>query len=198
MYTIEDGKLAVKIARETIESHLKDEDPPAFEIPGSFKSKSGVFVTLNRYPKHDLRGCIGYPEPIAPLFDAIVDSAINAATRDPRFSKVKPAEMDDIVVEVSLLTPPEPIEAKKPKDYIEQIKIGKDGLIVERGGARGLLLPQVPVEWKWDVETFLSHTCMKAGLSADCWLRKGTKFYRFSAEVFCEDTPRGNVSRRDL
>jgi uncharacterized protein (TIGR00296 family) len=198
MYTDEDGRLAIDIARKTIESYLKDETVPEFKVPEHFKNKSGVFVTLNRHPKHDLRGCIGYPEPHAPLIDAITDSAINAATRDPRFPSVTLKEMDKIIVEVSLLTPPEPLEAKNPKDYLEKIKIGRDGLIVEKGMSRGLLLPQVPVEWKWDVETFLSHTCMKAGLSADCWLRSGTKFYRFSAEVFTEDEPRGTISKKIL
>lgn len=198
MYTIDDGKLAVEIARKTIEGYLKTKEKPEFKVPDHFKEKSGVFVTLNKYPNHDLRGCIGYPEPHAPLIDAIVDSAINAATRDPRFTSITLNEMNKIVVEVSLLTPPVPMEVKKPQDYFEQIKIGRDGLIVEKGMFRGLLLPQVPVEWKWDVEQFLSHTCQKAGMSADCWLEANVKFYKFSAVVFSEDEPRGSVSQREL
>ena len=198
MYSLDDGKLAVGIARKTIEFYLKEDKKPNFEVPEKFNNKSGVFVTLNTFPKHDLRGCIGYPEPVAPLIESLTDSAINAATKDPRFPNVTSKEMDKIVVEVSLLTPPEPIDAKKPKDYLEQIKIGRDGLIVEKGMYRGLLLPQVPVEWKWDVDTFLSHTCVKAGLESDCWLKKGVTFYKFSAEVFSEDKPRGSVSKRDL
>jgi uncharacterized protein (TIGR00296 family) len=181
MFTLEDGKLAVEIARKTIENFLKDNKKPEFNVPEHFNNKSGVFVTLNSHPKHDLRGCIGYPEPFAPLIDAITDSAINAATRDPRFPSVKLKDMDKIVVEVSLLTPPEQIEVKKPQEYLNKIKIGRDGLIVEKGMFRGLLLPQVPVEWKWGVEEFLSHTCMKAGLSGDCWLEENVKFYKFSA-----------------
>ena len=198
MYSDDDGKLAVEIARKTIEKYLKDNKKPDFKVPDHFNNNSGVFVTLNKHPKDDLRGCIGYPEPVAPLVEALTDSAINAATRDPRFPTVKLKEMDHIIVEVSLLTPPEQISVKKPQDYFAEIKIGRDGLIVEKGMFRGLLLPQVPVEWKWDVEEFLSHTCMKAGLSADCWLEKGTKFYKFSAEVFHEKTPRGDVVRKKL
>jgi uncharacterized protein (TIGR00296 family) len=198
MYSIEDGKLAVSIARKTIETYLKDKKTPDFKVPKHFNENSGVFVTLNSYPKHNLRGCIGYPEPHEPLINALVDSAINAATRDPRFPSVKLKEMDKLVVEVSLLTPPEPVEAKNPQDYLELIQIGRDGLIVEKGASRGLLLPQVPVEWKWDVDEFLSHTCMKAGLPADCWLHESTRFFKFSAVVFSEDKPRGKITQREL
>ncbi|HJX04340.1 MAG TPA: TIGR00296 family protein, partial [Thermoplasmata archaeon] len=103
-----------------------------------------------------------------------------------------------IKVEVSLLTPPTEIMVNKPSDLTKQVKVGEDGLIVQRGLARGLLLPQVPVEWSWDAEEFLCQTCLKAGLMPDAWLQQGTKVFKFQAEVFSEDEPGGAVRRRTL
>jgi uncharacterized protein (TIGR00296 family) len=198
MYKLKDGVLAIKIAREVIENHLNKKTMPDFKVPKHFLVKSGIFVTLNKYPNKNLRGCIGFPEPQFSLIDALVDAAKSASTRDPRFPPVSTNELNKIVIEVSILTPPELIEAKKPKDYVEQIKIGRDGLIIERGLNRGLLLPQVPVEWKWDVREFLSQTCNKAGLLADCWFSEDTKVYKFSAEIFTETEPKGKVVRKDI
>jgi hypothetical protein len=198
MYSLEDGKLAVKIARETIERHVRNEKIPKFDIPPKFKAKSGVFVTINRYPSHELRGCIGYPEPTFPLIDALIDSAKSAATRDPRFTPVESGELEHLVIEVSLLTPPQLIQVNKVTEYLEKINIGEDGLIIERGLNRGLLLPQVPVEWGWDTEEFLAHTCMKAGLTPDCWLQKHVKIYKFSAKIYTEKEPRGAIEEKVL
>jgi len=122
-----------------------------------------------------LRGCIGYCEPIKPLVNAIIEVAISAATSDPRFPPVKLSEMDKINLEISVLSKPELVEVKNPQEYLEKIKVGLDGLIVENGFNKGLLLPQVPVEWKWDEEEFLCNTCMKAGLPADCWYDRETQ-----------------------
>lgn len=196
MFSIEDGKLGVRIARETIEAYVKNKPLPNLEIPEKFKNKSGVFVTINTL-SHKLRGCIGYIEPYFPLVDAL-QKAAKSATRDPRFMPLREIELDKILVEVSLLTVPELIVVKKPKQYLKEIKIGRDGLIVERRGHKGLLLPQVPIEWKWDIETFLVHTCMKAGLVADCWFEKDTKIYKFQAQVFAEKSVRGEVEERKL
>jgi uncharacterized protein (TIGR00296 family) len=193
VFDIEDGKFAVKMARQIIEDYLNDKDPPKFKLPDKSKKKSGVFVTLHTFPKNDLRGCIGFPEPHFKLFQAITDAAVAAATRDPRFPQVKASEMKKLVVEVSLLTPPEPIKVKDPKEYLKKVKIGRDGLIVEKAFFRGLLLPQVPVEWEWDVETFLQHTCNKAGLPAEAWREKSVKFYSFQAKVFSEKEPYGEI-----
>lgn len=196
MFDIEDGKLAVKMAREIIEAYLEERKLPKYKLPEKFKQNSGVFVSLHTYPDHELRGCIGFPEPHFMLFQAITDASISAATRDPRFPKVKIKEMKKILVEVSLLTPPELIEIKKSTDYLKKVKIGRDGLIVERAFYRGLLLPQVPVEWNWDVETFLEHTCNKAGLPSDSWRDKKVKFYSFQAKVFSETKPGGKVKEK--
>jgi uncharacterized protein (TIGR00296 family) len=198
MYSDEDGILAVRIARAVVEAHVDKQKMPDFKVPETFKKKSGVFVTLTTYPGDQLRGCIGYPEPIMPLIDAIKDSAVSACSRDPRFPPVKPSELKHIKVEVSLLTPPEEIRVNKPKECVVKVAVGEDGLIVERSWARGLLLPQVPIEWGWDAEEFLCQTCLKAGLMPDAWLQEGTKIFKFQAEVFSESKPGGEVMRRKL
>ena len=198
MFSDEEGELAVTAARRVVESHVKREKISDLSLPVSFKNKLGVFVTLTTYPQDELRGCIGYPEPIIPLEDALKDSAISASSRDPRFPPVKSQELGKIKVEVSLLTPPEEIKANRCEDLPDKIHIGEDGLIVQKGWNRGLLLPQVPVEWGWDSQEFLSQTCIKAGLPPDTWLDVDTKVFKFTAEVFSEESPRGKVKRRRL
>jgi len=183
----------VRIAREVIEKHVRREPLAEFQATETFQKKSGVFVTIETYPKKDLRGCIGFPEPHFKLINAIKSAAKSAATEDPRFPPVSPKELDKIVIEVSLLTNPELIKVNSPKDYIKQVVIGRDGLIIERGFSRGLLLPQVPIEWKWDAEEFLAQICYKAGLPPDTWLEPATKLYRFTAEIFAEEKPRGEI-----
>lgn len=197
MYSDEDGRLAVKLARAAIDYVVLDRDMPDIDLPGIFQEKSGAFVTLNTHPDHDLRGCIGYPTPHFPLAISIIKGA-EGATMDPRFPPLGGDELDSIVVEVSLLTPPELIEVGNPKEYLEKVMVGRDGLIVEKGMSRGLLLPQVPVEWEWDVAEFLAHTCNKAGLLPDAWLDGSTKIYSFRGEIFSETKPRGEVIRKVL
>ncbi|MEM2128288.1 MAG: TIGR00296 family protein, partial [Candidatus Methanomethylicaceae archaeon] len=162
--------------------------------------KSGVFVTLEKVTTRgrSLRGCIGYPVPHLPLVEATVDSAISAAFNDPRFPPVERQELDSIVFEVSILTPPVLIKVESPKDLPSSIKVGRDGLIVENGYYRGLLLPQVPVEYGWDEETFLAECCMKAGLPPDAWLSRKTQVYKFTAEIFAESSPKGEVIQKPL
>lgn len=196
--TDEDGEFLVRLARSAIEAYLRDGTRIFVpETPEKLRRKCGVFVTLRKLVDGEkaLRGCIGYPYPTHTLVDALIDSAINSAVGDPRFPPVSLDEMDSIVVEVSVLTPPELVEAEDPRDYPRLIKVGRDGLIVERGLYRGLLLPQVPVEFGWDEEEFLSQCCIKAGLPPDYWLVEGTKIYRFQAIVFEEKAPRGPVER---
>jgi hypothetical protein len=103
-----------------------------------------------------------------------------------------------VKVEVSVLTKPEPIEVENPRDYPKHIEIGRDGLIIEWSGYSGLLLPQVPVEWGWDVEEFLSQTCMKAGLPPDHWFEKDVRIQKFSAQIFKEKTPGGEIEEHEL
>ena len=196
-YTDEEGELAVRIARDAVESHVLSRPLRTFSVPARFNEKAGAFVTLNTHPGENLRGCIGYPSPFFPLIKALVRAA-EGACEDPRFPPLGKDELDRIVVEVSLLTNPELIEVKKPKEYAKAVTVGVDGLIVAQGPARGLLLPQVPVEWGWGPEDFLSETCMKAGLLPDAWLDESTRVYKFQSEVFAETEPRGAIVRRDL
>lgn len=198
MYTDEEGKFAVRTARKVVEFYLEKEDIPHIDFPKKFEKESGVFTTISTYPERELRGCIGYPEPVLPLKDALIQSAISAAFSDPRFPPLRKDEINNIVFEVSLLTPPEEIKVEDRKELLNEVKIGLHGLIAERGFYRGLLLPQVPVEWNWDVKEFLEQTCWKAGLPRDCWLDRRTKFYRFTAEIFEEEEPRGNIRRKKL
>lgn len=198
MFSDEEGELAVKLARKVVESHVMHSTLSIPEVPDTFKKKYGVFVTLTTYPDDELRGCIGYPEPLLPLVDALRDSAKSACSRDPRFPPVRPEELDRIKVEVSLLTPPVEIRVAKKTDLPSTVKIGESGLIAQCGYARGLLLPQVPVEWGWDAEEFLCQTCIKAGMSPDSWLDKDTRIFEFKAEVFSEEKPNGKVRRRRL
>lgn len=190
---LKEGEALVKTARKAIEKWVREREKLSVkDYPRHWDEKRGVFVTIHSYPEKELRGCIGYPEPVMPLIRALVDSAIQA-TQDPRFPPLEEQELDRIVVEVSVLTPPEPIRVKDPREYPEKIRIGRDGLIVRKGFYSGLLLPQVAPEHGMGKEEFLSHTCLKAGLPPDAWLDSNTQVYRFQAEIFKEVKPRGEV-----
>lgn len=197
MFDIKDGIKSVNYARTVVEEYVKNKKIPVCKFSGVFKDKQGAFVTIHTYPDHDLRGCIGIPLPVMSLCDAIAEGAASA-TRDPRFSPLATKELDDIVVEVTILSPPELIKINKPEEYLKNIAVGRDGLIVEQGFYKGLLLPQVPVEQDWDNEEFLSNTCIKAGLTPDAWFDKQTKVYKFSGQVFTEIKPRGEVKEKKL
>ncbi len=198
--TLEEGKTLVKLARTAVEEYLKTRKHIRVpeNIPEKLLQPCGVFVTINNVEsgEKELRGCIGYPYPSAPLAQAIIDSAISSATKDPRFYPLSLNELDKVVFEVSVLTPPQLVEVEKPSEYPSKIKVGEDGLIVERGFYKGLLLPQVPVEWNWNEEEFLCQCCIKAGLPPDSWLMKGTKVYKFQAIIFEEEKPNGEVRRK--
>ncbi|HEC89602.1 MAG: TIGR00296 family protein [Thermoplasmata archaeon] len=194
---LEEGEKAVKFARKVIEAYVKQDPIPKEDLGSIFREKQGVFVTIHTYPSHMLRGCIGIPEPIMPLQDALVEAA-TSATRDPRFPPLSEKELDDIIVEVTILTPPKLLDVVDPKEYLSKIKIGRDGLIIRKGSYSGLLLPQVPVEENWDVEEFLANTCMKAWLPPDAWLDRDAKLYTFSGQIFTEIEPRGRIEEKPL
>jgi uncharacterized protein (TIGR00296 family) len=198
VFSEDDGVQAVRLARAIIDAHVHGRSPAGLEFPESFSAKGGVFTTISKHPGHELRGCIGIPEPVMSLREAIVQSAMSAATEDPRFAPVVPAELDRIVVEVTLLSRPEPVPVSRPKELLERVKVGVHGLIASRGPYRGLLLPQVPVEQGWDVEEFLKHTCWKAGLAPEAWKDPQTKFMWFTGQVFAEQGPRGPVAPKPL
>ncbi|MBN1109483.1 MAG: TIGR00296 family protein [Methanomassiliicoccales archaeon] len=190
----QEGAIAVKLARRAVDAETRDLDIDTFDAPDGFRQKGGAFVTLKTFPGDELRGCIGYPEPVFPLAEAILRAA-QGACHDPRFPPLRPEELDEVVVEVSVLTPPEESSVEPRKELPKHIVIGRDGLIVEWGHFRGLLLPQVPVEWGWDAVTFLEQTCMKAGLTPDMWLDRRTKVHTFQAEIFHEESPYGQILR---
>jgi uncharacterized protein (TIGR00296 family) len=199
--SIEEGTYIVRLARMTIEIKLKSGAAVGMsDAPEKLWRPYGVFVTLNKVENlgRRLRGCIGLPLPEKPLVKAVVSSAISAALDDPRFRPVSLNEMDSIVLEVSILTPPENIKVDEPEQYPGNIEVGKDGLIVSRGWSRGLLLPQVPVELGWDSEEFLTQCCLKARLPPDAWLTEGVEISKFQAIVFSETEPRGPVMRVEL
>jgi uncharacterized protein (TIGR00296 family) len=185
------------MARQAVDAEVNGDKEGRVDAPAIFREKRGAFVTLSSYPDHLLRGCIGFPEPIFSLASAILQAAHHAC-HDPRFEDLQEDELDHIVVEVSVLTPPEEIKVDDRKRLPDQVRVGRDGLIVEFGPYRGLLLPQVPVEWEWDAEEFLSQTCMKAGIPPDMWLDPRTKWYRFEGEIFAEESPRGRVGRKEI
>lgn len=169
----------LRIARQAIVRAIGGSSPvpnPQFPIPGS-ELRKGVFVTLR--VAGELRGCIGYPEPELLLIDAIERCAVSAAIADPRFPSVGVHELGAIDLEISVLGPIEPV------GDLAEIVVGRHGLIVESGRHRGLLLPQVALEWRWNAEEFASETCVKAGLRRDAW-RNGAAVFKFEAEVFGE------------
>jgi AmmeMemoRadiSam system protein A len=180
------------VARDAVVARVTGGEGPPIEANGELAQLSGAFVTLTSGGQ--LRGCIGNIEPDRPLVEVIRHCAAAAATQDPRFPPVAPEEIPKIHIELSVLFPAQLVE------HIEDIQVGRDGLIVEWGARRGLLLPQVAEEWGWDREAFLRHTCLKAGLPHDAW-RRGARVLRFEAEVFGEPgapaAPTGSSRPRD-
>ena len=188
----DDGTILVKTARKAVTRYLtnhKKISDPIFDEKFSFNA--GVFVTIN--DKSGLRGCIGYPLAVKKLSDALIDAAISASTNDPRFSPVKINDLDDLVFEVTVLSDTEELSTDSDDDILDSIKIGRDGLIVERGFQSGLLLPQVPIEYNWNTEQFLNPTCHKAGLSNDSWKDTATKISKFQGIIFREILPDGEI-----
>jgi uncharacterized protein len=176
MFTEAQQRTLVAIARAAVRAGVSGGAPdvlPMDEWPGA----TGAFVTLKK--RGELRGCIGTLECRRSLAEEVARVAVRAALEDPRFSPVGTAELDELDVEVSVLGPLESVDPFDPAAF----EIGRHGLVVEQGARRGLLLPQVATEWKMDRETFLAHTCAKAGLPADAW-RQAAKVYRFAAVVF--------------
>ena len=190
-----DGVFLVKTARMAVTEFLSNSKKMKLEseYEGKFSFNSGVFVTLNN--SDGLRGCIGFPMPDKKLSHGIIDAAISAATEDPRFPSVKTNELNDIMFEVTVLTPPIEIDVSDPMEYLKKIKVGRDGLIIRHSFSSGLLLPQVPVEYGWNTEEFLQHTCEKAGLARDTWKNESVKIEKFEGIIFKEETPNGAIVR---
>jgi len=176
--TAEERKLLLKAAREAIEAGLTGGRPARGDGPGALAARRGAFVTLTHNGR--LRGCIGFVFAERPLLETVREAARAAAFHDPRFPPLRAAELPEIRLELSVLSEPQPVHD------LEQIQVGQHGLIVRRGARSGLLLPQVATEYGWDRDTFLSHTCTKAGLPEDSWREPGTEIEIFGAEVFGE------------
>ena len=178
------GNYLVELAKEAISHYLETgaKLPIPEDYPIELDEKLGVFVTLNE--NNMLRGCIGYAEPIEPAINATIEVAIAAAFNDPRFNAITKDEFEKLDFEVTVLTKPEMIIVTHPDQYFEEIEIGVDGLIIQKGYSRGLLLPQVATENAFDIEEFLEHTCMKAGISADSWMDESCDVYKFQGQIF--------------
>ncbi len=177
--TEKEKEILHRIARSSAEASVRGSaicEIEEEELTDILKEKRGAFVTLKMGGK--LRGCIGNIIATTPLYKTVEKMAKAAALEDPRFSPMKKNELDGLEIEISALTPLTKIE------NIDQIEVGKHGLYLKRGWSSGLLLPQVPGEYGWDLNTFLEHTCLKANLSPDAWKDPDTEIYIFSAEVF--------------
>lgn len=176
----------LSLAREVLRAHLSGRPVAGMEnLPDELNVPAGAFVTLHR--EGDLRGCIGTFQASEALWRTVQQMAVAAGTRDPRFDPVTLHELDDIDIEISVLSP------RRPIGGVDEIVVGRHGLYVTRGFQHGVLLPQVATDQGWDPETFLSHTCLKAGLPADAWKRGDVTIEVFEAEVFSE-TPKGSPS----
>ncbi len=181
MLSEEQRQQLLKLARTSIESVL-DGHPPeltAGDYDETLCRPAGAFVSL-RTQRGELRGCIGSIRAVEPLFKAVASSAISAAFRDPRFFPIERHELPELDLEISVMGPIEQVR------NVDDIEVGRDGLIISHGRFAGLLLPQVAIEFGWDRETFLDQTCVKAGLPPGCWRSDDTRIEKFSAEVFGE------------
>lgn len=202
-YTDDEGAYLVRLARKSLSTRLATGEPlhlPA-DVPPRLREASGIFVTLRRHAApHDesLRGCIGMIEAREPIALGAIHMAVSAGLNDPRFPPVKASELDRLVFEVTAMTPPVLLAAKDPDAIRASIVLGRDGLIMQKGYQRGLLLPQVPVEQDppWDVEMFLDWTCKKAFLPNGAWKDPTTKILTFQGEIFEETEPNGPVVRK--
>jgi hypothetical protein len=178
-----DKKLLLNLARESIASYYEGLSPDLSKTK-HLREKQGVFVTLHE--QGDLRGCIGFPHPVHPLNQAIVEAARSAAFGDPRFPPVLESELKRMTIEISVLTVPVLLKVKSSDDYLKKIKIGTHGLIIEGDMGSGLLLPQVATENKFTVAKFLECLCQKAALPKTAWNDLDNKIYLFEAEIFSE------------
>ena len=193
--TIEEGIELVRLARTSVESYIKN--GKIINSPFNSNKKSGVFVTvyhLNaKSSQKNLRGCIGYITPLKNIYDLVIAAAINAATKDLRFSAISERELDEVIFEVSVLTKPLLIRVDNSDVSLSKIVIGRDGLMLESVYGSGLFLPQVPVEQKWNVREYLTNLCYKAGAPSDTWLLPESKLYTFHSIIFREKLPNREI-----
>ena len=176
----EERALLLRVARSAIEAHLRGADHAPPEARGALAEPRGAFVTLRRRADEELRGCVGLLRSERSLLETVSAMAVAAASEDGRFPPVTLAELSGLAIEISALGPMRPIRP-------EQVEVGRHGLLLSLGRRRGVLLPQVPLEHGWDRETFLKHTCWKAGLPDDAWRDPAAELLGFTAIFFGED-----------
>ncbi|MFH1751710.1 MAG: TIGR00296 family protein [archaeon] len=198
LYSLNDAEKLVKLSRRSIEFFLHT-SKIIKEVPSKkeLMLKRGVFVSLHTFPERELRGCIGYPLPVKPLWLAVTDCALKAAFKDPRFIPLTIEEVSQVVLDVSILTIPTEFKGIK-QELPKKVVIGKHGLIIEKAGESGLLLPQVATELKLDSKTFLEEVCWKADLYRDAWLEEDAKISLFEAQIFKESEPNGKIIEETL
>ena len=198
----ETGIYLVKLARFAAKIWICEgkEPSPLLPMPEQAEFTTGAFVTVKTRigDEAHLRGCIGYPIGIKPLFKEVIDLARESTLNDPRFDPVQEKELSSLIFEVTVLTPPEEIVYNSPEELLNSITIPGDGLIVKHGGTSGLLLPQVPVEQDWDVEEYISYTCRKAFLPTDIWKKEKITVEKFQGVVFTETKSEGEIKRVSL
>lgn len=180
--TPDEKKTLLRLAREALTAFVREQRemsavPQGIALTDRLKEPAGAFVTLQE--QGELRGCIGFIDPIRPLYRSVMENAVSACARDYRFPPVSDSELDRIQIEISVLTPKK--EIKAPEEFLP----GKQGIILKKGGRRAVFLPQVAAEQGWDREKTLQHLCLKAGLGRDDW-KEGARFWVFAAEVFGE------------
>ncbi|NLL94902.1 MAG: TIGR00296 family protein [Thermoplasmatales archaeon] len=188
------GETAVRYARASAKAAILGGKKPTMKLPPEFSENRGVFVTIKDYPSGELLGCIGYPEPTHPLAEALAGSAVSAALEDPRFPPLTKDTVEWATFEVTILSKPEPFDVPNA-DLPKVVEVGRHGLILSFGGARGLLLPQVPTEQGWDVLEYLEGLSRKTGLGKDAWKDPGAKISWFTGEIYAEIDPNGRVER---
>lgn len=202
--SFDEAVFLVKLARKAVKYYFENNGrlmPVPNNVPEKLKRPGMCFTTIETYHGEDersLRGCIGFLAPIHSLVEAVIKSAIEAAFNDPRFPPLNVNELNSVTFEVSILSVPQQIIVKDRWELPRSIVIGKHGLVVKKGFFQGTLLPQVPVEYCWDEETFLAETCIKAGLDPDCWLQEDVVVEVYEGRVFREKKPEGEVEELDL
>ena len=177
MISVDDQRVLLSLARHALEARVRRQPVPSVSYAGVLAEARAAFVSIHRHG--DLRGCLGRLEWDVPLGELVVELAGDVADSDPRFEPVSPVELGELQLEISVLSPWHEVGS------VDDIEVGRHGLIVEHAGHRGLLLPQVAVEHRWTRETLLEHTCRKAGLAPDAWTR-GARVLTFEAQVFGE------------
>ena len=194
-----EGEYLVGLSRSSIAYFIKNLapiKPPKTQFP-ELLEKRGIFCTILTYPENSLRGCIGMIDSDKSLISTVIETSCSA-TQDSRFLPLKEEELNKITIELTILGKMEKILVYEPRDFLREIRIGRDGLYLKYHYNCGIFLPQVPVEQKWDVKTYLSELCMKSGMNEDAWITKPIKLYKFQAQIFSESEPNCGVFEKYL